>query len=188
MWTTKMQCRWWKAHWHQSFVQLISDCSLSVGRSIFGACCEGLCMTLWPLRWIVLRLCHSGLYEQWQKNCRKRHKCMVLWPVINTVIKICYWLKFYILLSTSTIVLMFYRTQIFRVAESGRRDYVFPCNSNRLCWKQEEAGDPCWLSALDRPNILCVCVCVYEGLMVWKRINCLFIAEWCFEALRDECT
>lgn len=60
MWTTKVLYRLWKVHCHQSFIQLISDCSQSVGKSIFGAHCEGLCTTLWPVGWIVVVLCHSS--------------------------------------------------------------------------------------------------------------------------------
>lgn len=172
IWAMNMQYRWWNARWHQSFVQLILECSLSMGRLTFGACCKGLCMTFWPLRWIVLRLCYCSLCEQWLKKCRKRHECRVLWPVISNVIKICYWLKIYILISDSSVVLMSCRSRIFRVAETGRRDYVFPCNSNRLCWRQEEACNLCWVSALDRPDILCL----HVGLIVWKLMNCLFIA------------
>lgn len=56
MWTTKVPYRLWRVHCRQSFIQLISDCSRSVGKSIFRAYCEGLCTTLWPVGWMVMML------------------------------------------------------------------------------------------------------------------------------------
>lgn len=74
-------------------------------------------------------------------------------------IKICSWLKF------CTLVLASHRMQLFRVAETDGRDFVFSCPSNSLCrglvWLFL-LGSSLRLSNHDR----FVCVCV--GLMVWK--------------------
>lgn len=51
-------------------------------------------------------------------------------------IKISCWLQFCVLLFSLSILYTACRSQLFRVAETDKRDFMFPCKANDFCWGQ----------------------------------------------------
>lgn len=79
------------------------------------------------------------------------------------------WLKFCILLSSLSVLFTACRSQLFRVAETDKRDFLLPCRTNGLCWGQVmESPSEDWIPTLGWPNIVAVCLGIpwYEDLWI----------------------